>query len=344
MAYTSVKISANSSDYQSQMKSAAKQMKVLSSEYSVAATKAKLFGSATDSLKAKAESLTQKITVQKDIVKMCEEQQEKLTTKLAQQSTKHDELKRKIDETKSAYQQSSEETGKNSEQSKALKAELDKLEQQFKANETAIGRTETALSKQTANVNSNKVKLMEMESELENVNNELKNHKFDVFTKACDTAGEKMENFGKKMSIVSGGITAFGGAVGKNALDTENSLMSMQGQLGLTAEETENLKTVAQNLYTNGFGESLEDCKGAVVSLIQNIKGAKDMSVEQQQAIAEQMMTMSDLFETENEELAKTLTTMMNKETITGGSEQGKRCSNKGERSSKRGRCSSESM
>lgn len=63
MAYTSVKISANSSDYQSQMKSAAAQMKVLSAEYTTAATKAKLFGSETDSLKAKAESLTQKITV-----------------------------------------------------------------------------------------------------------------------------------------------------------------------------------------------------------------------------------------------------------------------------------------
>ena len=61
MAYTSVKISANSSDYQSQMKSAAAQMKVLSAEYTTAATKAKLFGSETDSLKAKAESLTQKI-------------------------------------------------------------------------------------------------------------------------------------------------------------------------------------------------------------------------------------------------------------------------------------------
>ena len=53
MAYTSVKISANSSDYQSQMKSAAAQMKVLSAEYTTAATKAKLFGSETDSLKAK---------------------------------------------------------------------------------------------------------------------------------------------------------------------------------------------------------------------------------------------------------------------------------------------------
>ena len=49
MAYTSVKISANSSDYQSQMKSAAAQMKVLSAEYTTAATKAKLFGSETDS-------------------------------------------------------------------------------------------------------------------------------------------------------------------------------------------------------------------------------------------------------------------------------------------------------
>ena len=49
MAYTSVKISANSSDYQSQMKSAAAQMKVLSAEYTTAATKAKLFGSETAS-------------------------------------------------------------------------------------------------------------------------------------------------------------------------------------------------------------------------------------------------------------------------------------------------------
>ena len=45
MAHTSVKISADSSSYQSQMKSAASQMKVLSAEYTTAATKAKLFRS-----------------------------------------------------------------------------------------------------------------------------------------------------------------------------------------------------------------------------------------------------------------------------------------------------------
>lgn len=115
MAYTSVKISADSSSYQSQMKSAASQMKVLSAEYTTAATKAKLFGSETDSLKAKAESLTQKITVQKNIVQLNGEQQEKLTKKLSDQKTKQEELKTKIDAAKEAYEKSTAETGKNSD-------------------------------------------------------------------------------------------------------------------------------------------------------------------------------------------------------------------------------------
>ena len=87
MAHTSVKISANSSDYQSQMKSAASQMKVLSSEFKLAQTQAKAFGSAADQLKAKAESLTQKITLQKNIVQLNSEQQAKLTQKLSDQKT-----------------------------------------------------------------------------------------------------------------------------------------------------------------------------------------------------------------------------------------------------------------
>ena len=178
MAYTSVKISANSSDYQSQMKSAASQMKVLSAEYTTAATKAKLFGSETDSLKAKAESLTQKITVQKGIVQLNSEQQEKLTKKLSEQKTKQEELKSKIDAAKDAYAKSTEETGKNSEQSKALKEELDKLEQEYKANETAIGKTETALANQTVMTEKSKTAIMNMEAELKTLRHTESGEKF----------------------------------------------------------------------------------------------------------------------------------------------------------------------
>lgn len=224
MAHASVKITANSSDYRTQMKSAAAQMKELSSEYSVAATKARLFGSASDSLKAKAESLTQKITVQKNIVQMNKEQQERLTDQLGKQKTKQEELKTKVDAAKKAYEDEKKATGENSDASRALKEELDKLEQEFKDNETAIGKTETALSNQTVKTNRAETALMEMEAELEDVNNQLKNHKLNEFANACQSAGEKMENFGKKMSIISAGLAAFATGAAKMAVDFEDSI------------------------------------------------------------------------------------------------------------------------
>lgn len=249
MAYTSVKISADSSSYQSQMKSAASQMKVLSAEYTTAATKAKLFGSETDSLKAKAESLTQKITVQKNIVQLNSEQQEKLTKKLSDQKTKQEELKTKIDAAKEAYEKSTAETGKNSEQSKALKDELDKLEKEFTANETAIGKTETALANQTVKTEKSKTALMNMEAELKNVNDQLKDNKLEKFATACDTAGTKMESFGKKMSVVSAGIAGIGAASIKAFTELDEGYDTIVTKTGATGEALEGLTKSADNVF-----------------------------------------------------------------------------------------------
>lgn len=224
MAFTSVKVTADSSSYQQQMKSAAAQMRVLSAEYTTAATKAKLFGSETDSLKAKAESLTQKISLQKNIVQLNSEQQEKLTKKLTDQKSKQEELKSKIDEARIAYEKSTEETGKNSEQSKALKNELNSLEQQYKINESAIGKTETALANQTVKTEKSKTALMGMEKELENVNKELKEHKFNAFTEGCTKAGTAIENVGKKISVMSAATVAAGTASAKMAVDFEDDM------------------------------------------------------------------------------------------------------------------------
>mgnify|MGYP000616973803 CR=1 FL=1 len=249
MAYTSVKISADSSSYQSQMKSAASQMKVLSAEYTTAATKAKLFGSETDSLKAKAESLTQKITVQKNIVQLNSEQQEKLTKKLSDQKTKQEELKTKIDAAKEAYEKSTAETGKNSEQSKALKEELDKLEKEFTANETAIGKTETALANQTVKTEKSKTALMNMEAELKNVNDQLKDNKLEKFATACDTAGTKMESFGKKMSVVSAGIAGIGAASIAAFKELDEGYDTIVTKTGATGEALEGLTKSADNVF-----------------------------------------------------------------------------------------------
>ena len=224
MAYTSVKIAANASDYRPVMKAATVQMKELSSEYSVAATRAKLFGTATDTLKAKAESLNKKIKVQEQIVKLNSEEQGRLTDRLGKQRTEQERLRAQIEAVKRAFEGEKKATGENSDAAKILKGELDKLESEFRENETAIGRTENALTNQTAKVNQSKVKLMEMKAEIEEVNKELKNHKLNEFADACDKAGKKVEGFGKKMSVVSAGIAAFTASSAKMAVDFEDSI------------------------------------------------------------------------------------------------------------------------
>ena len=248
MAHASIKITADAKSYSSQMKSAAEQMKVLSAEYTTAATKVKLFGSKTDALKDQVAALTSKITLQTSIVKMNRESQETLTKKLSDQKTQQKTLKSKIDEAKSAYEKSTEETGKNSEQSKKLKEELEKLENEFKTNETAIGKTETALSKQAVKTEKAKTELMKMEKELKDVNKELKNHKLDTFAKACDKAGKKAEKFGKKMSVVSAGIGGIAAAAVKTAADFDEAMSNVQAISGGTSEDMEKLREKAREM------------------------------------------------------------------------------------------------
>lgn len=249
MAFTSVKLSVDSNSYTQQMKSAAAQMRVLSAEYSTAATKAKLFGSATDGLKAKAESLSQKVSVQKNIVQLNSQQQEKLTQKLTEQKAKQEELKAKIDDARAAYEKSTAETGKNSEQSKALKNELNSLEQQYKVNESAIGKTETALANQTVKTEKSKTALMGMEKELENVNKELKEHKFNAFTEGCNKAGTAIENVGKKASVLSAAAVATGTASIKAAEDLKEGYDIVVTKTGATDDALKDLKESANNVF-----------------------------------------------------------------------------------------------
>ena len=96
MAYVSVKASADANSYQKTMKAMAQEAKALASQWTATQAKAKAFGSQTDILKAKAGALSDKIKLQKEIVKTTGDQYGKLSTKLSEQKTKHTELKSKV--------------------------------------------------------------------------------------------------------------------------------------------------------------------------------------------------------------------------------------------------------
>lgn len=224
MAYVSVKATADANSYQKTMKSMAQEAKALASQWTATQAKAKAFGSQTDILNSKAGALSEKIKLQKEIVKLAGDQYEKLSTKLLDQKTKHDELKVKVDAAKKALEESTQATGKNSDETKKLKDELTKLETELKTSENSINQTEVALNKQAIAANNAETKLSEMEEELKAINKELRDHKLDAFADGCDKAGQKLEAFGQKMMVVSAGIAAFATAATKMAIDFEDSI------------------------------------------------------------------------------------------------------------------------
>ena len=90
---------------------------------------------------------------------------------------------------------------------------------------------------------------MNMEAELKNVNEQLKDNKLEKFATACDTAGTKMESFGKKMSVVSAGIAGIGAASIKAFTELDEGYDTIVTKTGATGKALEGLTKSADNVF-----------------------------------------------------------------------------------------------
>ena len=246
MAQASIKIGASMSEYQAAMKAAVASMKQLSSEYSLAAANAKLYGTKSDALKAKISELTQKMDVQKTKVEDCKSHYETLTTRLDNNKKKSEELKAKVAELSKAYEESKEATGENSEETKKLKTELGKAEKQLATTEAQTTKYEAAVKKQGAAVTQAEADLTNMEVQLREVNAELSRQKFDEYAEKAGKVGSAVETAGQHMMKVT---TAIGGVAAASvtvAANFEQQMSKVQAISGATAEETDKLTESAR--------------------------------------------------------------------------------------------------
>ena len=246
MAQASIKIGASMSEYQAAMKAAVASMKQLSSEYSLAAANAKLYGTKSDALKAKISELTQKMDVQKTKVEDCKSHYETLTTRLDNNKKKSEELKAKVAELSKAYEESKEATGENSEETKKLKTELDKAEKQLATTEAQTTKYEAAVKKQGAAVTQAEADLANMEVQLRDVNAELARQKFDEYAEKAGKVGQAVQTAGQHMMKVT---TAIGGVAAASvtvAANFEQQMSKVQAISGATAKETDKLTESAR--------------------------------------------------------------------------------------------------
>ncbi len=136
--------------------------------------------------------------------------------------------------------------------------------------------------------------------------------------KISDRMSDRVESGVKKMSDLGTGLTAglttpilaAGTALGKFAADSETQLAALQGQLGLTADETEALRNIAKSVYEDGFGDSMDSCVSDLVVLRQNLRESSDWTADMTENTLKQISTMTTLFDTNADEVTRTLQVM----------------------------------
>ncbi|WP_415325717.1 phage tail tape measure protein [Clostridium perfringens] len=267
-----VKIGANSSDFQTQMKEMTQELKKVSSSFNLANTQAKLFGKSTDLLKSRQSELTSKMQIQNKIIEAQNNNIKKLNGDLDKQKSTQKDLSSKIEETTRKYKESVEATGKNSKESKELAKELKGLKEDYAQNTKAIETNTTKLNNAETKLNNSKKALLENKKALEEVNKELEKSKLDKFTEGLGKAGEKASKISNKMKPASVAITGLGTAAGYAEMKFEDGVANINTLLD-DQSHLEGYKNKILEISTE-TGKSLEDTTEGMYTCISSIGDA----------------------------------------------------------------------
>lgn len=264
-----VKIGANSSDFQKQMKEMTQELKKVSSSFNLANTQAKLFGKSTDLLKSRQSELTSKMQIQNRIIEAQNNNIKKLNGDLDKQKATQKDLSNKIEETTRKYKESVEATGKNSKESKELAKELKGLKEDYAQNTKAIETNTTKLNNAETKLNNSKKVLLENKKALEEVNKELEKSKLDKFTEGLGKAGEKAGQISNKMKPASVAITGLGTAAGYAEMKFEDGVANINTLL----DDQSHLDGYKNKVIevSNDTGKSLEDITDGMYTCISSI-------------------------------------------------------------------------
>lgn len=241
------------------------------------------FNKALKEMQSESSKLRQEFNLQQEQLKLNGSETDKLKSKLDYLQRAQEIAAQKVAVTEAQLQKAKQVFGENSR-------EVDKLSRDLLSAQTA----EQRLANEIAQTNS---KLSEQS------------------TKAKETA-ESLNETSQKLKDIGGTATAtvtpaiigVGAGVTKVAADFDNAQGQIQAQLGLTAEEAEKLRDMAESVWKKGFGENIGEVTGYLAIVKQNIQ---DISDEALPKVTEQALILQKTFGAEVTESTRTASVMM---------------------------------
>ncbi|WP_338598157.1 phage tail tape measure protein [Clostridium baratii] len=262
MAGANIKIGANSSDFQRQMKEVVNQLKVTQSQFGLASEKAKLFGNTTDQLKAKQGELANKLKSQNTIVAMSRETIRQINKEIIGYKNSNEQLAKKIADTEKKQKEAVEVYGKGSKEVKELDNKLKELKEEYAKNEKAIESSNKKIDTQKIKLNESEKAILHTKKAIEE-NNKALEKMGDKFAKA----GEKAGKVSDKMKPASLGIAGLGVVAAKTSMDFEESMAKVDTIADTTQVPLNDLKKGIMDL-SNQTGISSNEIANNVYDAI----------------------------------------------------------------------------
>ncbi len=284
-----LELSINDSSFSAGMKNLKQQISVIDSSFKASGAGVKDWGNTLDGLKANADALGQKITIQKQIVQAYTDQLEKSRANLDKHITATANLKTKLDATTTAYEQSKLAVGAEDAATVKLRTELDALTQKYKASESAVVKNQSSIQGYTIQVNNATGKLKSFEAELNDTNGKIQTfgseaNKAETETKqlgnSLDNTGKKSSIFGDvlKASLTSAAIIAGIKKIASElkelataAIQNADELERLSAVTGFSTDELQQMQYIADDL-----GVSLDTQSSSLKKMIKGMGEARD--------------------------------------------------------------------
>lgn len=217
-----VKLAAESTDFQNQMSTLNRQMKVLQSDYKASASSSKDFDKTMEGLSTKSKYLNDAIKTQQSILDAHATKVEKSKQRLSELANEQLSLKSKLDSTKSSYEEVVRLYGEESEQAQKLSAELKELQAQYDKNNDKVNATTRTVDNQTISYNNARATMGNLETQLRET------------TQSMDQLGNESQQTGQEVNSVGGSTNPFSQFTGgvKDALGQTKVFGVSLGDLG----------------------------------------------------------------------------------------------------------------
>jgi phage-related minor tail protein len=236
----------------------------------------------------------------------------------------------------SAFKLQNAELGENASESERLELSQKQLSSQMELSERTVKNLEKQLESTKKVYGDNSVEVLQLEKRI----NETKagvldfNKSLNKLDDSGDKAEKSVDGLGGSFSevgdaiagatgpvgefvgslasspwtAIAAGVAAVGGAAITAAIEFENADAKIQASLGVTKERAKELGEVAEEVWKNGWGESVDEVARSVVTVNKNLR---DLPKEEIQKAAEYAQILAETFEVDVAESTRTVKQLM---------------------------------